>query len=97
MKQILLALCFIIPLNTSSHSLFPERDYDNFVSGAMEVYSQFKTPSKEESEKFYSFVQSTWNKTTCNVDCSEVGGFVAKQYAKERKIEIKSKKDTQKK
>lgn len=69
-----------------------DKDFDKFVEGALIVYSQFKTPSKQESERFYTFIQDRWNKTECSRDCTHVGYVIGRQYAKEKNIEIKAKK-----
>lgn len=69
--------------------------FNNYVEGALEVYSQFKRPSKEESEKFYSFLKTKWNNTDCSKACSKAGYAIGQQYAKEQNIEIKSKQDVQ--
>lgn len=93
MKSILL-LCALF-LMTSNAMASNDRDFNRFVEGALEVYSQFKTPSKEESERFYTFLQTKWNSSACTKNCGQVGYSVGQQYAKEKNIEIKSKSNVQ--
>ncbi|EQA7786729.1 hypothetical protein ACX818_001323 [Acinetobacter baumannii] len=88
----LISLAALLALLSQSALASNDRDFNKFVEGALVVYSQFKTPSKEESEKFYDFIQSKWNHSECNKNCSQVGYAVGKQYAKEKNIEIKTKK-----
>lgn len=90
-----LALFVVIPhasFSQDHQSVFhrePPRDFDEYVEGALKVYSQFQTPSKESSEDFYKFVKEKWNKTNCTVKCSEDGFKVAIEYVEKNKIQIK--------
>lgn len=89
MKILLLMSLLLVSVSASANQT--SKEFVSYVEGALEVYSQFKRPSKAESERFYGFVQSKWTKTYCKHDCSSVGYNIAKQYAKEKKVEIKSK------
>ena len=66
--------------------------FDAYVEGAMVVYSQFKTPSKKESEEFYSFLTTKWMCTECVDNCTTLGIKAGAEYAEKKKIEIKPKK-----
>lgn len=92
MKSILLCALFLLTSNAMASN---DRDFNRFVEGALEVYSQFKTPSKEESERFYTFLQTKWNQTECTKNCSRVGFTAGQEYAKEKNIEIKTKSSVQ--
>lgn len=87
MKILLALFLFIFPFSLVNAST----EYEQFMDGAMSVYSQFKKPSKEESEKFYGFLQSKWTKTSCKENCDVLGYLAGTEYAKERNVEIKKK------
>lgn len=93
MKIFLLVSILLVSASASANQT--SKEFDSYVEGALEVYSQFKRPSKAESERFYGFVQSKWSKTYCKQDCSSAGYNIAKQYAKEKNVEIKSKPSVQ--
>ncbi|ADI96376.1 rI lysis inhibition regulator [Acinetobacter phage Ac42] len=65
--------------------------FDKYFEGALEVYSQFETPSKKESEEFYVFVKAKWNKSTCTIDCDQWGYAAGQEYAKKKNIKIEKK------
>lgn len=65
--------------------------FNTYVEGAMEVYSQFKTPSKEESEEFYDFVKSKWITSRCESNCDKWGYLVGKEYADKKKVDVEPK------
>jgi hypothetical protein len=79
----------------SSAAQANDKEFNNFVEGALEVYSQFKKPSKAESERFYSFLQAKWSSNECTQNCSVAGYNTGKQYVKEKNVEIKPKKSVQ--
>lgn len=90
----LLIICALI-WSSSALAANNDRDFDRFVEGALEVYSQFKTPSKEESERFYAFLQTKWNTSVCAKNCGQVGYHIGQQYAREKNIEIKQNRGVQ--
>lgn len=67
--------------------------FNNYVEGAMEIYSQFKTPSKEESEEFYDFVKSKWIQSRCETNCEKWGYLVGKEYVDKKQVEVQPKKN----
>lgn len=67
------------------------QDFDNYVEGALEVYSQFKTPSKKESEEFYKFIREKWVYVECSNNCSKYGYLVGNEYAEKKNVQIKKK------
>lgn len=73
-----------IPKTSSSN-------FDSYVNGALDVYSQFKTPSKEESEKFYNFINAKWTATKCISECKRYGYTAAQEYVNMRNIQIDNK------
>lgn len=68
-----------------------DRDFNRFVEGSLEVYSQFEQPSKEESERFYDYVKSNWSSTECKYDCRAEGQKTAYKYVIEKDVKIKTK------
>lgn len=94
MKSILITTLLIGSLMQQCFAA-DDKDFNRFVEGALEVYSQFKRPSKEESERFYDFLQVKWTKSACKSDCSSVGYAIGQQYAKEKNIQIKPKNSLQ--
>lgn len=77
---------FIILLATTAYEPVNPTLYDNYVEGALVVYSQLKEPSVEESEQFYSFIQTEWS--SCWNHCSINGQLAAKKYVAIRKLEL---------
>lgn len=83
----------------STHSAENKKneDFDNYVEGALVVYSQFKTPSKKESEEFYDFIKNKWVYTFCDEkNCNKKGEKVALQYVEINNIEKKDNKKSDK-
>ncbi|AZU98704.1 lysis inhibition regulator [Acinetobacter phage vB_AbaM_PhT2] len=94
MKAILIS-AMLLGISFQQCQAADDKDFNRFVEGALTVYSQFKKPSKAESERFYDFVQAKWSKADCKHDCSDVGYAIGQQYAKEKNIEIKPKSSLQ--
>lgn len=93
-RILIISLCCLIFLSSEaypSQSKQPNTHFNNYVEGALVVYSQFKKPTKEESEEFYSFIKTKWSYTKCSIDCSEKGEQVAARYVEIKNIEIKPK------
>lgn len=70
-----------------------QEKFNTYFEGAMTIYSQFETPSKEESERFYAFVKSKWTESNCKKDCTEWGYIAAKEYVHKQNIPVKGKSD----
>lgn len=89
MLKILLAIFVTVVLSTSVSSADNLNNVDNttqesfcdYANGAMTVYSKFKKPSKEQSEKFFSYVKTKWQNAQCSADCSDQGIKAGKEYA----------------
>lgn len=62
--------------------------FNQYVEGAMAIYSQFKEPSKQESEQFYTFIKSKWQKETCVRSCKSDGLRAGKEYASVMNVEF---------
>lgn len=62
--------------------------FNQYVEGAMAIYSKFKEPSKQESEQFYTFIKSKWQKETCINDCKNNGFRAGKEYASVMNVEF---------
>lgn len=86
MKIILISFMVLLlsPITTAKDS-----NFDLYVEGALSVYSQFKRPSKDESERFYEFIQKQWSEEQCSSRCNQSGYDAAKRYVKDKNIEIK--------
>lgn len=96
MKSILLFCGLLLCLaQTTQAAPATDKEFDTFVEGALEVYSQFKKPSKAESERFYSFLQAKWSNVECERTCTAAGYNIGQQYVKEKNVEIKPKKSVQ--
>lgn len=68
-----------------------DRDYNNFVEGALEIYKQFQEPSVDESQKFLSFVNKRWkaNNEACITNvCSIDGQTAGLAYATVNKVKL---------
>lgn len=93
-RTLIISLCCLIFLSAQAYPSISitkqDKDFDNYVEGALNVYSQFKTPTKKESENFYNFIKSKWVYTRCSTDCSEKGEKVAAMYVEIKNIEIKN-------
>lgn len=88
MKWVLITLALMSSLACSAKE--PDK-FNTYFEGAMTVYSQFENPSKVESERFYAFVKSKWTETSCKSDCTEWGYITAKEYVKQKNIQVKEK------
>lgn len=62
--------------------------FNQYVEGAMAVYSKFKEPSKYESEQFYTFIKSKWQKETCVSNCKNDGAKAGQEYAARMNVEF---------
>lgn len=62
--------------------------FDVYADSAMKVYSQFKEPSIEQSERFFTFIKNKWSSTQCTETCSVDGYEAATEYAKLMKIKL---------
>lgn len=93
-RSIIISLCvlFIASAQAGTSKSDTPKDFDNYVEGALIVYSQFVTPSKKESEEFYNFVKSKWQTTRCSNNCASLGYKAGSEYAEHKNIEIKYKK-----
>ncbi|AFU64052.1 hypothetical protein CPTAKMNP4_105 [Salmonella phage vB_SenM-AKM_NP4] len=54
--------------------------FDEYFEGALKVYTQYKIYNKRESEQFFSFVKSKWDRQPCTSTCEAAGVEVAKEY-----------------
>lgn len=90
-RSLIICICCVLIASTNA-STKTAKDFDNYVEGALTVYSQFKTPSKKESEEFYKFVKSKWSSTQCTSNCAKVGVLIGAEYAEKKNIEIKTNK-----
>lgn len=77
------SLCFALGMSAALVVLPTNADgsFDQYIEGALKVYSQFQSPSKQESEQFYSFVKTKWQKQNCTKECIDTGTKVALEYA----------------
>lgn len=75
----LACLClFALPAlgNTSD-----EKQFQEYAEGALSVYAQIKEPSKEESERFYTYIKKRWEQSNCtSTTCTKDGMTAAKEY-----------------
>lgn len=95
MRIAIISLCGLIIASTYASPTNPPKvpeDFNNYVEGALVVYSQFKTPSKQESEEFYKFIKSKWTYTQCTDNCGKLGYKAGSEYVEQKNIEIKPKK-----
>lgn len=79
------ALIGITCIPAQANSLNPK--FDEYFEGALKVYSQYKIYNKQESEQFFSFVKSKWDRQSCTNSCEAAGVEVAKEYYTNRLIE----------
>lgn len=86
MKYVFMTFMFFL---LSPNTIAKNSDFDSYVEGALSVYSQFKRPSKDESERFYAFIQQQWVRESCTTDCDKSGKDAANRYVKDKNIEIK--------
>lgn len=90
-RIVMLFLCLILSSVAESDVSSTKNNttnFDSYVNGALDVYSQFKTPSKEESEKFYLFLNAKWTLTDCHSDCQIAGYKAAREYFNMKNIKI---------
>ena len=86
-------LCLALILGSSvsySASSQDTEQFDQYVEGALKVYSQFKEPSKQESEQFYSFIKTKWQTENCTENCLTHGTHAGFEYANRMKIPVDS-------
>lgn len=82
-------LAFFIIFSLCSTTIFADdvstidttKSFNDYANGAMSVYTKFKQPSKEQSEKFFAFVKTKWQSSQCSVNCSTAGENAGKEYA----------------
>ena len=88
-RFLIISLCSLIIVSTqaSPSALKSNKSFDNYVEGAMTVYSQFKRPSKDQSEEFYKFIKGKWVYTVCSSDCSKEGAKNAYKYVEIKNVE----------
>lgn len=89
MKALLFVLILIPSVCLASQK--DSKEFDQFVEGALTIYSQFQEPSKKESEEFYKHIKSHWAESQCSAKCSAWGSLVAEDYVQQKKIKIKPK------
>lgn len=65
-------------------------DFTEFADGAMSVYQKFTSPSVQESEQFFAFIKSKWQKDDCSNQCSADGKKAAKEYATLYRVNLES-------
>ena len=65
-----------------------DASFNSYFEGALQVYSKFKEPSKQESEQFYSFIKSKWQKETCVKNCVVDGKSAGLEYAWRNSVEL---------
>ena len=90
MKFILFVLILVPSMCFASQK--DAKEFDQFVEGALVIYSQFQEPNKKESEEFYKHIKSKWTDSQCSTKCSTWGALVAEDYVEQRNIKIKPKK-----
>lgn len=78
--------------STSEPKAKTSEEFDSYVNGALNVYSQFNTPTKEESERFYAFLVQKWTSVNCVAECDKIGYMIAKEYTKQKQIKLVSEK-----
>lgn len=95
MRIVIISLCSLIIASAYASPTNPPKvpeDFNEYVEGALVVYSQFKTPSKHESEEFYKFIKTKWSYSQCADNCAQLGFKAGSEYAEKKNIEIKPKK-----
>lgn len=85
-RLVCVALFFGVGLSPSVHA--DGEAFNQYVEGAMAVYSKFKEPSKQESEQFFTFIKSKWQKETCVTSCKNDGQRAGIEYASVMKVEF---------
>lgn len=50
-----------------------------YLDGAMTVYTKFDSPNKQQSDEFLSYIKSEWKESNC-FDCRGYGVSVAEKY-----------------
>ncbi|UYM28759.1 lysis inhibition regulator membrane protein [Serratia phage vB_SspM_LC53] len=67
-----------------------DASFNQYVEGALTVYSKFKEPSKQQSEKFFAFIQAKWQEKdgVCDRDCSVDGKHAGIEYAYSMKVPL---------
>ncbi|HFG0932102.1 TPA: hypothetical protein ACGE0Z_002425 [Klebsiella pneumoniae] len=78
-----LGVCISLPVVATE-----TEGFNQYVEGALKVYSQFQKPSKQESEQFYSFIKNKWSTVSCTSECSVTGINAGLQYASQMRIPL---------
>ena len=84
LAAILFAATLISPVSAE------EANFEQYADGAMAVYSKFKEPSKEESERFFSFIKQKWAASSCTTECTQEGVHAGKQYVSLAKVKLEN-------
>ena len=72
-----------------SPAVADQKGFEQYANGAMIVYSKFKEPSKEESERFFEFIQTKWAAHGgCSNECSDDGQRAGMTYASTMKVKL---------
>lgn len=83
------SLCLVFGICISLPAVASNMEgFNQYVEGALKVYSQFQTPSKQESEQFYSFIKNKWSTENCTSECSVTGINAGLQYASQMRIPL---------
>ncbi len=85
-RLVCLALFFSVGLSPTVRA--DGESFNQYVEGAMAVYSKFKEPSKQESELFFTFIKSKWQKETCVNSCKTDGLRAGEEYASVMNVEF---------
>ena len=84
----LATICILTGALFAPHfSVASDESFDQYASGALTVYKQFKEPSKEESEQFLAFIKNKWSNETC-VNCHDDGINAGMEYAYRMKVPL---------
>lgn len=84
----LVCLSLLLGIGISPNVHADGEAFNQYVEGALNVYSKFKEPSKQQSEQFYTFIKSKWQKETCVADCKNDGVRAGQEYASRMNVEI---------
>ncbi|ASD52119.1 lysis inhibition [Pseudomonas phage PspYZU05] len=83
-----LLICVLLVFASFSSSPRGAEAKDSYFEGALKIYSQFKEPSRLESEKFFEFVRIKWEQGSCSNNCTEQGKRAGMEYANLKKVEL---------
>ncbi|BBC78164.1 lysis inhibition [Escherichia phage EcS1] len=69
-----------------------DASFNQYVEGALTVYSKFKEPSKQQSEKFFAFISAKWQEQEgeCYNNCSIDGKSAGQEYANRMKVPLEN-------